>query len=1213
MLAMNLTLTSYVFAFRVLQTRYLTKARRWSWNQTQEAMAGLADPVQPYGSDPVFNRDSNIYRIDLYNDEGDFYNVSSADELNFQGVPRAFFPGEVNGPDADGFPVTISTTVLAERAAELMTALRDGRFLDWQTKSLDIRVMACNPNLQMMAFSTMRFEWEEGGTITFTAAPPRTANLDVGVTPRNVLVLMAFSVLALVLGELAGFPNQIRRLIRSLFQMISSMISALGHLFTSGRIPRRKKQPSEKRLRNLTYGDVMELVILMCLVAGVICHSLALAIASQATLTAKFPIYDAPQRSGARFFFPLRGEVPVTDDKAEGNGALDSSVGVGTSSSSGDDDPYEHRWQLPIDTSGADALSTLVATMSQAVYMSDVGYFFHSSTLFLAILRLLGRWSFQPHFGVITKTLRHAAPDLATLMLVTSLMLVLLSAGAHLLIGNEFKEVSSPGKAIHFYFLYLVTGDMPGLHKAMASPLEGNEQSQIEYVSRRLAYVLVPLLVSFVLLSFLLGIVSDSYVATLEQEEDERPNMLDEVVKMNRNRKRQRSAVRVLASATEGQRHHRHRRAPSDYQSAVGSAAPSSMGITRATCGSAQDVRLLIHVACVFLMEHNLSTPEQVRQCARTLRRDVSKWTPRGVDDVVTELDQALWAFTQRFAAADDESLIETVESEEIQLILGVVQVENMTWQLEDHLHEVLEMAADVQRMCDELTDTYFEGLSRFQRSFAWEDGPSGASAGPLDDLYAVTSVQGRSHSVSVPQLAHNTPAANNNRSHRGSVPGDSNSTRDAEDDDTALKAHSASARIIKTIFSGGPEKSDNDEKSRRVSTPGLSRENEETSRRSSRRVSRRSGRSRTPSEARASTAGAQSSVEKFVLPGHHKTGTRRTSEAAPVFQLSSDEPPSMAVPLSGYSQLVAYEAHPRPFTADAGSIPLATTPQQQKRSETMRQGRSSQRSYRHSSADVGLVPRMVSGDAASLMAHPPAHHRHSDTDAISRLRAEQELPGQPQVSGASSSASPHTSNSNVRLFEGSQGVRARSSRRRQGQRRSDLGPGAGPPMIQGYASPEGTSQGSYRHSIDTGDSSRNLRRMMVAQAAGNSYRYSDSGILGATGGGRTATTVGPRGNSPSVTAQQMRRSRDYRDRLEGGVSVPTLPSAELSVTGMHHTADLIDFPRPSSSSAAMHGSASMMAQPPSMLRLFDKKLSDVSERGSRNEDCVIEDMDRND
>ena len=1161
----------------------------------------MADPVQPYGSDPVFNSDSNLYRIDLYSDEDEFYNVSSADELNFQGVPRGFFPGEANGPDADGFPITVSTSVLAERASELMTALSDGRYLDRQTKSLDVRVMACNPNLQMMAFSTVRFEWEEGGTVRFAASPPRVVNLDVGVTPRNVIVLAAFGVLALALAGLAGLCSD---QIRSLFRLISSTISALGNVFTSGSPlqGKQKQQPMDttinrsfvkQRHRNLTYRDMMtELVILTCIVAGIVCHSLALAVASEATLTAKFPIYDAPQRSGARFFSPLRGEVPVTTEETEGNsGAIGPGVGVGTSSSSSGEQhgPHEHRWQLPIDTSGADALSTLVTTMSKAVFMSDVGYFFHSCALFLAILRLLGTWSFQPHFGVVTKTLRLAAPDLFSLMLVTSLMLVLLAAGAHLLIGNEFVEVSSPGKAIHFYFLYLITGDMPGLHKAMASPLEGNEQSQIEYISRRLAYILVPLLVSFMLLSFLLGIVSDSYVATLEQEEAERPNMLDEVVKMHRNRKRHRSAVRVLASATEEQRHRHRYRAPS---MTMESAAPSSMGVmTRATAGSSQDVMLLVHVACVFVMEHNLCTPEQVHQCAKVLRRDVRKWALRGFDDVVNELDEALWAFTQRFASADDESLIEAVESEEVQLALGVVQVENMTWQLEDHLQEVTEMISEVKVMCDSLAaNMYFSGMSPLERSVAWQDAPSSGlspqSPEPLlDDAGAVLSVQGTSHSYSVPSQSAPHPRAKR-ISRRVSLPDHSNnSTRNAEADVSALKAHSAASKTMKALFAR-PGTSDSTGQSRRGSTPSR-REKEEVPGRRSSRSSRRSRQS-SHEAARASTAPPSAAVRQIATPSH-KSGTRRNAEASPIFQSSS--------------------AQQRPSTQ-----PLPMPKLQQKTiSEAVRQARSL-RGYRHSAADVA-PSGMASGDAvASLATRPPkAHHRRSDTDALTARpnAASLQLPGQPQTSGA---PSPSPSLKTFwGLFENvTEAAPARAGRQ---QRRSDLGVGGvEPTMMQSRASPVGGSRDrTHRHSVDISDipgtasgdaqvdhhssgsfsgllsrsiDTGNLRRM----AQGNSYRHSDTtGIL-------------HQGASSAEAHQQTSRRRS-RDRLAGGVSAHRLPADLMSV----RFSDAVNVARPSS--VPLNAS---VAQPRSM-GLRNKKLSVVNEGSSRNEECVIEDLDRND
>ena len=698
--------------------------------------------------DAVFSTESDLYRPDLVGHEEEYYNLSSA-ELNFQGVPKGFYPGQIEGRNDDGFPVTVSTSADSYRAAVLLKALDDGKYLDWQTSSLDIQVTAFNADLRVMAFSTITFQWDEGGSIRFTATSPLTANWDIGA--RNIAVIVAFVVLIVVLGELSGFSGNARLVARKLFRWLHGIGSALGNVFLRRKTDGLKRMSEQddnpikrsrplRKLRGLESGDVMELVILGCLVAGVICHGLAMASAAGAALSTSYPIYDSPQTAEARFFLPLRedrgpdGKIvdnATTTEGSEASFSIDPDDGISdmgsailnSSSSSNSSESHQHRWQLPSNTSGVNALNDMFVTLSRTVYMSDLGYTFHSYALVLSILRLLGRWRFQPHIGFITRTLELAAPDLLALMVVTSVVLVLLASALHLIVGSIYGELSTPGGAIRFFFFFLITGDMGNLHRAVAAYQYGTEQSMLEAVSAHTAYVLLTLLIGYTLLSFLLAIVSDHYTDVVQNEFSSRPSMFDEVGKILLNNEKQiMYGIPVLAKITK------HLRGSSKASSLgysdlsagshgslmappMSSSGSNLTSITETTSrvtahrDNSEDIKLLVHTASVYLMERKLRNPAAIEQCAETLGCDLT------AENGAKKLHEALWAFTKRHATADDAALVEAVRNEEAQLTVSVVRVENMTWQLEGQLREISGLIGNVEQMCEDVA-ACLKGLS---------------------------------------------------------------------------------------------------------------------------------------------------------------------------------------------------------------------------------------------------------------------------------------------------------------------------------------------------------------------------------------------------------------------------------------------------------------------------------------------------------------------
>uniref|UniRef100_A0A061QH17 Polycystin cation channel PKD1/PKD2 domain-containing protein n=1 Tax=Tetraselmis sp. GSL018 TaxID=582737 RepID=A0A061QH17_9CHLO len=129
--------------------------------------------------------------------------------------------------------------------------------------------------------------------------------------------------------------------------------------------------------------------------------------------------------------------------------------------------------------------------------------------LMLALLRLLLVWRFEAGFGTVVNTLVLAMPDLVHLMLITGAVVVLLSALSHLAAGPDYLELSTPALALRFAFFYLLTGDLGSLHSAVVSP--GLVRNPVASAVTRVAYTAFPVVLQFVLLSFILAILGLAY------------------------------------------------------------------------------------------------------------------------------------------------------------------------------------------------------------------------------------------------------------------------------------------------------------------------------------------------------------------------------------------------------------------------------------------------------------------------------------------------------------------------------------------------------------------------------------------------------------------------------------------------------------------------------------------------------------------------------
>ena len=253
------------------------------------------------------------------------------------------------------------------------------------------------------------------------------------------------------------------------------------------------------------------------------------------TAATSYTIYDDITTSAARFFMPSKIEAE-TDAVVE---AFDTVTNTSEDA---------ERWMLTDDDTGFNEMSEMTASMAYVSSVVTLSTSLHGIALLLAVMRMLYSFTFQPRFGIITETLVRSVPGLIDLMVLTSLVLVLLASLSHLVMGDLYDELSTMKRAVHFVFYFLLTGDL-GDMKAAAAPFnEGLERNMVTMVVSYITYYAFTLLVGYVLLSFILAVIFESYY-DIKFENDAPPSMFDEAGEIVRGRKRLRLLQRGLSAA----------------------------------------------------------------------------------------------------------------------------------------------------------------------------------------------------------------------------------------------------------------------------------------------------------------------------------------------------------------------------------------------------------------------------------------------------------------------------------------------------------------------------------------------------------------------------------------------------------------------------------------------------------------------------------------
>uniref|UniRef100_A0A6U1JJ04 Polycystin cation channel PKD1/PKD2 domain-containing protein n=1 Tax=Tetraselmis chuii TaxID=63592 RepID=A0A6U1JJ04_9CHLO len=494
--------------------------------QNSSVLAGyvkdIANPLLPYGADPVFIRGLELYNPALQGQEARFYNTTpGSPDLNINDAPVLFSPRSVPGTPA-GFPVVMPPELDASRAAMLVAALEQGNFFDSRTSSLTLRVAAFNPKLRLLSYATAQFTWNADGSISFSASVPETVP---AYTPSlgDIGTLVALAVLVASLVLISHLPLLLWDTVARLFESSAPVekTPSTKEAWEEGNVAPAK--PSRLR-EGWSAGPLLDALVLGFLAFGGLASLSGLLMQMQLDgLSTSYPIYDDITTAPAAFFEPAKMEA-VAGSSVE---ILPSTETV-------------NRWILPDNETGLEAYGGALESIGSVSAVLTMATAAHGVALLLSIIRLLHAWSFQPRVGVITLTLRTVVPDVAHLLLLALVLVVLFGSAAHLIVGDVYGQLSTPWGAIEFVLYFLLTGDMGDLRAAIEPP--AMMRNGVTLLVGRLLYMLIPFILGYVVLSFVLAIVGEGYYHAKDQltrssPHGELPNMLVEAAALMRYRK----------------------------------------------------------------------------------------------------------------------------------------------------------------------------------------------------------------------------------------------------------------------------------------------------------------------------------------------------------------------------------------------------------------------------------------------------------------------------------------------------------------------------------------------------------------------------------------------------------------------------------------------------------------------------------------------------
>ncbi len=169
--------------------------------------------TEPYGADPVFLRSSSL-NVDpnVFMAKHNYYNMSDINQVSSLGLPYGFHYLESESSSRySGYPVLLDVNLGQQRAREFLAYVKEGMYLDQNTKDLLVQMVTYNSEMKLFANTAINFEFEEGGRITmetivqsFRVEQYNTANGDRRQKIEIVFVIFTTINIVMEAFELVG-------------------------------------------------------------------------------------------------------------------------------------------------------------------------------------------------------------------------------------------------------------------------------------------------------------------------------------------------------------------------------------------------------------------------------------------------------------------------------------------------------------------------------------------------------------------------------------------------------------------------------------------------------------------------------------------------------------------------------------------------------------------------------------------------------------------------------------------------------------------------------------------------------------------------------------------------------------------------------------------------------------------------------------------------
>ena len=448
---------------------------------------------EPFGTDPMFKRGTNLYNIELDNDESkaiyynctfqaeldgvpptsEFYplygaNISRGGEryrepfcpklFNTKEVPYAFHYMPMDG-FADGFPVFFDINLSEDGAMKYFTYVLEGLYLDDLAQKLTVQLVTYNGELEYFANARVQFSFKEGGTIS-VAYNVQTVKVTLY---EDQIDWVRFGLeVALALGVVIAAFQESKEAVTT-WRETGSLINHFKSVWN--------------------YIDALS--IGLQIVALFIWWDFVLSKANTFECDLRYDVYkdlSSPARLlQYNYTNPIYLDSPATE--------LAGTYGV----------------DLERLVSMYAAINEM--TQTQILYMTLNGV-----NIMLTLLRILKLMDFQPRMGVVTRSLGLAASDLGHFFILAIIIFIGYSMMAHLIFGYSIQKFSTLGLAINTCFEILL-GEISVNEDLM-------RLNSLEKIPAVIFFWSYEILVFMILLNFLLAIIVDAFSDVKSQIEE---------------------------------------------------------------------------------------------------------------------------------------------------------------------------------------------------------------------------------------------------------------------------------------------------------------------------------------------------------------------------------------------------------------------------------------------------------------------------------------------------------------------------------------------------------------------------------------------------------------------------------------------------------------------------------------------------------------------